>query len=81
MKKQDPSHGKSSLLADRHTQEFRPESAQQTMQLCWVLTDTSQQQLYPEQNTEDNSKNHARAFQRPSTATPESCCHNLIPAL
>lgn len=62
MNKQDSSRGNVSLLTGRHTQGLHWSQAQQTMQFCRVLTDTSQQQLYPEQNTEDNNKNDAKWF-------------------
>lgn len=68
MNKQDSSCEKVSLLTDGHTQGLPWSQAQQTMQLCRVLTDISQQQLYPEQNTENSNKNVAKWFGRVSLA-------------
>lgn len=68
MNKQDSPCENVSLLTDGHTQVLPWSQAQQTMQLCRVLTDISQQQLYPEQNTENNNKNVAKWFWRLSLA-------------
>lgn len=46
-------------LTDRHTHIIHSSQAHHTVQLCWVLTDTSQQQLYSKWNRENNNESDA----------------------
>lgn len=62
MNKQDSTPLGGGRLTDRHTQIIHSNQALHAVQLCWVLTDTSQQQLYPKQNREDNNKSDAWRF-------------------
>lgn len=62
MNKQDSTPLGGGRLTDRHTQIIHSSQALHAVQLCWVLTDTSQQQLYPKQNREDNNKSDAWRF-------------------
>lgn len=62
MNKQDSTPLGSGQLTDRHTQIIHASQALHAVQLCWVLTDTSQQQLYPKQNRENNNESDAWRF-------------------
>lgn len=60
-----------------HTNNSRP---LHTVQLGRVLTDTSQQQLYPKQNTEDNNERGARPVGNYfSAAAIYSGCRSILP--
>lgn len=81
MNKQDSSPQGTSRLTDRHTQII-PLHA---VQFCWVLTDTSQQQLYPKQNRENNNESDACRFItifclcRAAIAAHSGCSSILLP--
>lgn len=62
MNKQDSTPLGTSQFTDRHTQIIHASQPLHAVQLCWVLTDTSQQQLYPKQNRENNNESDACRF-------------------
>lgn len=87
MNKQDSTPLGISRLTDRQTQIIHSSQPLQTVQLCWVLTDTSQQQLYPKQNRENNHESDACWFVtifclcRAAIAAHSGCSSILLPQL
>lgn len=59
---QDSSPLGTSRLTDRHTQMIHSSQPLHACSTAWVLTDTSQQQLYPKQNRENNNESDACRF-------------------
>lgn len=76
-----------SRLTDRHTQIIHSSQTLHAVQLCWVLTDTSQQQLYSEQNRENNNESDACWFVttfglcEATIAAHSGCSSILLPQL
>ncbi len=87
MNKQDSTPLGTRWLTDRQTQIIHSSQPLQAVQLCRVLTDTSQQQLYPKQNRENNHESDASWFVtifclcRSAIAAHSGCSSILLPQL